>query len=193
MVTNSSSERNWNPESHLSKEVFVLKLFELTGLHCRPTKKIPLFIAISLANNHQTYFSVACTALSLSLSLSLSLMRREQGKGKGREEGTGGGKGRSPARPQTAQHATPPSSLPSKEERNSHQWQETQKLRASSRVMPSSLFRRGDCISSSRDAVLSVLPDISAEHTFEVIPKSMILVSLEKNSPHNNLIQHNLW
>ena len=36
-------------------------------------------------------------------------------------------------------------------------------------------LRRGGFVSSSRVTVLSVLPDVSAEHTFEVIPKSMIL------------------
>ena len=39
-------------------------------------------------------------------------------------------------------------------------------------------LRRGGSVSSSRGTVLSVLPDISAEHTFEVIPKSMILQNM---------------
>ena len=43
-------------------------------------------------------------------------------------------------------------------------------------------LRRGGFVSSSRVTVLSVLPDVSAEHTFEVIPKSMILLIIKRKS-----------
>ena len=38
-------------------------------------------------------------------------------------------------------------------------------------------LRRGGFVSSSRVTVLSVLPDVSAEHTFEVIPKRVLIKS----------------
>ena len=41
--------------------------------------------------------------------------------------------------------------------------------------------------------VLSVLPDISAEHTFEMIPKSMILHNISKFSARSNEITLKYW
>ena len=67
-----------------------------------------------------------------------------------------------------------------REERNVHQWHESS-TRAGRRLGPLRA-QKGRNISSSRVSVLSVLPDVSAEHTLEMIPKSMILAAVGEAS-----------